>query len=328
VPLSAPLFPSTATAPHLLVAAELELVEKKLGSQIKSREPLLNQISHYLVSAGGKRVRPAVAILVFRACGGEDPQDIIDIATALELIHSASLLHDDIIDGGETRRGKPSAYRSFGLANTLVAGDFLFGRAFALCGRFEEKVITWATEACISLTEGEVMQGRFRRNPVVTLEDYLEIISRKTAALFSQGARLGAYLAGASDVVVESLATCGYCAGMAFQIVDDLLDVEGDGDLTGKPIGIDLKDGNPSLPLVMAIPLDAEIRRVFEKQEPTPQEIQLALEKVRHSGVLTEAERLARSYGQQALAALEHLEPSPYAESLVCFIHQLIDRTA
>ena len=328
MPLSAPLFPSTATAPHLLVAAELELVEKKLGSQIKSREPLLNQISHYLVSAGGKRVRPAVAILVFRACGGEDPQDIIDIATALELIHSASLLHDDIIDGGETRRGKPSAYRSFGLANTLVAGDFLFGRAFALCGRFEEKVITWATEACISLTEGEVMQGRFRRNPVVTLEDYLEIISRKTAALFSQGARLGAYLAGASDVVVESLATCGYCAGMAFQIVDDLLDVEGDGDLTGKPIGIDLKDGNPSLPLVMAIPLDAEIRRVFEKQEPTPQEIQLALEKVRHSGVLTEAERLARSYGQQALAALEHLEPSPYAESLVCFIHQLIDRTA
>jgi geranylgeranyl pyrophosphate synthase len=115
---------------------------------------------------------------------------------------------------------------------------------------------------------------------------------------------------------------------MAFQIVDDLLDVEGDGDLTGKPIGIDLKDGNPSLPLVMAIPFDAEIRRVFEKQEPTPQEIQLALEKVRHSGVLTEAQQLAHSYGQQALVALEHLEPSPYSDSLVCFIHQLIDRTA
>lgn len=328
MPLPATLFPPIATAPHLLVAAELELVEKKLVSQIQSREPLLNKIAHYLVSAGGKRVRPAVAILVFRACGGENPQDIIDIATALELIHSASLLHDDIIDGGETRRGKPSAYRNFGLANTLVAGDFLFGRAFALCGRFEEKVITWATEACISLTEGEVMQGRFRRNPAVTPEDYLEIISRKTAALFSQGARLGAYLAGASEVVIESLATCGYCAGMAFQIVDDLLDVEGDGDLTGKPIGIDLKDGNPSLPLVMAIPLDAEVRRVFEKQEPTTQEIQLALEKVRNSGVMVEAQQLARSYGQQALAALEHLEPSPYSDSLVCFIHQLIDRTA
>ena len=328
MPLPATLFPPIATAPHLLVAAELELVEKKLVSQIQSREPLLNKIAHYLVSAGGKRVRPAVAILVFRACGGENPQDIIDIATALELIHSASLLHDDIIDGGETRRGKPSAYRNFGLANTLVAGDFLFGRAFALCGRFEEKVITWATEACISLTEGEVMQGRFRRNPAVTPEDYLEIISRKTAALFSQGARLGAYLAGASEVVIESLATCGYCAGMAFQIVDDLLDVEGDGDLTGKPIGIDLKDGNPSLPLVMAIPLDSEVRRVFEKQEPTTQEIQLALEKVRNSGVMAEAQRLARSYGQQALAALEHLEPSPYSDSLVCFIHQLIDRTA
>src|SRR5262249_56369097 len=119
---------------------------------------------------------------------------MIDIATALELIHSASLLHDDIIDGGETRRGKVSAFHRFGLADTLVAGDFLFGRAFALCSRFEEKVITWASEACISLTEGEVMQGRFRRNPDVTVEDYLEINSPKTAAFFAPRARITPHL--------------------------------------------------------------------------------------------------------------------------------------
>ncbi len=124
---------------------------------------------------------------MFRACGGEDATDIVDIATALELIHSASSLHDDIIDGGQTRRGKISAFHRFGLADSLVAGDFLFSRAFALCGRFEEKVIRWAADACIHLTEGEVMQGRFRHNPPVTREDYLEIISRKTAALFAQG---------------------------------------------------------------------------------------------------------------------------------------------
>jgi len=328
VPLQATRSAPSVPAPHLLVAAELELVEKKLSSLVQSREPLLNEIANYLVKAGGKRVRPAVAILVFRACGGEDPTDIIDIATALELIHSASLLHDDIIDGGEMRRGKPSAYCRFGLPNTLVAGDFLFGRAFALCGRFEEKVVTWITEACIGLTEGEVMQGRFRRNSAVTIEDYLEIISRKTATLFANGARVGGYLAGASQVVIESVATSGYCAGMAFQIVDDLLDVEGDGDLTGKPIGIDLKDGNPSLPLVMAIQRDAEVRRVFEKQEPTAQEIHVALEKVRRSGVLAEGQQIARSYGQQALAALENLEPSSYYDSLVYFTQQLVDRIA
>lgn len=328
MPLQAIRSVPSVPAPHLLVAAELELVENKLSSLIQSREPLLNEIANYLVKAGGKRVRPAVAILVFRACGGKDPKDIIDIATALELIHSASLLHDDIIDGGETRRGKPSAYCRFGLPNTLVAGDFLFGRAFALCGRFEEKVVTWITEACIGLTEGEVMQGRFRRNSTVTVEDYLEIISRKTATLFANGARVGGYLAGASQVVVESVATSGYCAGMAFQIVDDLLDIEGDGDLTGKPIGIDLKDGNPSLPLVMAIQRDADVRRVFEKEDPTAQEIQIALAKVRGSGVLVEGQKIARSYGQQALAALENLAPSPYYDSLLYFTQQLVDRIA
>jgi len=320
--------PVAAPAPHLLVAAELEQVEQRLKSLLHSRESLLNEIGHYLIDAGGKRVRPAVVLLVFRACGGEDPRDIIDIATALELIHSASLLHDDIIDGGETRRGKVSAFQRFGLADSLVAGDFLFSQAFALCGRFEEQVIRWAADACIRLTEGEVMQGRFRHNPQVRREDYLEIISRKTASLFSQGARLGAYMAGAPPAVVESMASCGFGVGMAFQIIDDLLDVQGDGDRTGKPTGADLKDGNPSLPLVLAIELDPEVKRVFQNQRPTSHEIEFALERVRHSGVLTEVQQLALSYGQQALSALGQLEASPYYDSLVFFVHQLIARTA
>ena len=320
--------PAVAPAPHLLVTAELEQVERRLRSLLHSREPLLNEIGHYLIGAGGKRARPAVALLMFRACGGGDATDMIDIATALELIHSASLLHDDIIDGGGTRRGKVSAFHRFGLADTLVAGDFLFGRAFALCSRFGEKIITWAADACISLTEGEVMQGRFRRNPDVTVDDYLEIISRKTAALFAQGARIAAYLSGASPAVVESTAACGFAVGMAFQIIDDVLDIQGDGGRTGKPTGIDLKDGNPSLPLVLTVSLNAEVRRVFQKKRATPQEIEVALEQVRNSGVLAEAYRMARTYGQQALSALARLDPSPYYDSLAFFIHQLVDRTA
>jgi octaprenyl-diphosphate synthase len=314
--------------PHQLVTDELRLVERQLATRIQSREPLLDEIGQYLIGAGGKRVRPAVVLLMFRACGGTDPTDIVDIATALELIHTASLLHDDIIDGGTTRRGKASPFHRFGLANSLVAGDFLFSQAFGLCSRFEEAVITWAADACILLTEGEVMQGRFRHNPEVTRDDYIEIISRKTASLFALGARLGAHMAGASPEVVESMATCGFCVGMAFQAIDDLLDVQGDGDLTGKPTGADLKDGNPSLPLVLAISLDPEVKRVFQKKHPTASEIKDSLERVRRLGVLDEVQELAHSYGKQALTALDRLAPSVYYDSLSFFIHQMIDRIA
>jgi len=315
-------------SPQDCVAAELEQVEERLTELLQSREQLLSDIGNYLVGAGGKRARPTVVLMVFRACGGKNVDDIVDVATALELIHSASLLHDDIIDEAETRRGKESALHRFGLAETLIAGDFLFGRAFALCGRFEEKVITWATDACISLTEGEVLQDRLRHDPSVTRDDYLEIIERKTASLFAQGARMGAHLAGASPAVVESLAESGYCLGMAFQIVDDVLDVAGDGNRTGKPTGADLRDGNPSLPLVLALARDSEVKRVFEKQSPSQQEIDSALEQVRRSGVLDEATRMAHAYSKQTLRALEVLPPSPYYDGLAFFVSQLVNRTA
>ena len=315
-------------SPQACVAAELEQVEERLAELLQSREPLLSDIGNYLVGAGGKRVRPTVALMVFRACDGKNVNDIVDVATALELIHSASLLHDDIIDEAETRRGKESALHRFGPTATLIAGDFLFGRAFALCGRFEEKVITWATDACISLTEGEVLQDRLRHDSSVTRDDYLEIIERKTASLFAQGARMGAHLAGASQDVIEGLAESGYCIGMAFQIVDDVLDVAGDGNRTGKPTGADLRDGNPSLPLVLALAHDPEVKRVFEKQVPSQQEIEAALEQIRRSGVLDEATRMAHAYGKQALEALEILPPSPYYDGLSFFVSQLVNRTA
>lgn len=314
--------------PQDLVAAELAQVEQRLAGLLQSREALLHDIGTYLVGAGGKRVRPAVVLMVFRACGGRNVDDIVDVATALELIHSASLLHDDIIDEAETRRGRASALRRFGLADTLVAGDFLFGRAFGLCGRFEEQVITWATDACISLTEGEVLQGRLRHDPGVTRDDYLEIISRKTASLFAQGARMGAHLAGASREVVERVAESGFCIGMAFQIVDDVLDVAGDGNRTGKPTGADLRDGNPSLPLVLALAHSPEVKRVFEKQAPSQQEIDGSLERVRRSGVLDEAVRMAHAYGQRALESLDVLPASAYYDGLAFFVSQLVKRTA
>jgi octaprenyl-diphosphate synthase len=309
------------------LGAALAMVESRLLAQIRSREDLLSDVSNYLVGSGGKRVRPLVTLLVFRACGGRELQDIVDVAAALELIHSASLLHDDIIDGGGVRRGKESAYRKYGLANALVAGDFIFSRAFQLCARFEERLINWAAEACVSLTEGEVMQGRFRHNPAVTFRDYLEIISRKTASIFQQGARTAAYLAGAAEPVVESMAVCGFNVGMTFQVVDDLLDIEGTKERLGKPVGIDLRDGNPSLPIVLAVGRDPEVARAFESPRLSESEIQRILGRIRASGVPAEARALAADYGERARRSLEILPPSPDKDEVTAVVDQLLHRT-
>ena len=315
-------------APDVSLTAALQRVEARLAGLLRSREPLLTEISSYLVDSGGKRVRPTVTILIFRACGGQELDEIVDVAAALELIHSATLLHDDIIDDSGVRRGKDSAFRKYGLANTLVTGDFVFSRAFQLCARFEEKLINWAAEACISLTEGEVMQGRLRHAAMVTLDDYLEIISRKTACIFQQGARTAAYLAHAPDRIVGAMADCGFNVGMTFQIVDDLLDVEGDALRTGKPVGIDLRDGNPSLPIVLAMRRDPEVSRIFQKAAPTETEIEQALARIRSSGVLVEARALALQYGARAREDMELLAPSPDKDHLLGLIDQLIERVA
>jgi geranylgeranyl pyrophosphate synthase len=308
-----------------LIADDLARVEAKMERLLASREPLLSEVALHLIQGGGKRVRPAVALLVFKACGGVDVTDMIDVAIALELIHSATLLHDDIIDGGETRRGRPSAFQRYGLANTLVTGDFLFSKAFELCGRFEERIVRWAADACVSLTEGEVMQGRFRRNPATTVDDYLEIIARKTASLFTQGARVAAHLAGVDERGSEAMGLCGFNIGMAFQVIDDILDVEGDA-RTGKPVGIDLRDGNPSLPLVLAIAEDAEVRRVFVEPNATEEEIEAALNRVRRLGVLQTVRELAERYTARARDLLEGLPYSPSRRALGDIIAEVEDR--
>lgn len=308
-----------------LIADDLAKVEAKMENLLLSREPLLSEVALHLIGGGGKRVRPAVALLVFKACGGRDVTDMIDVAIALELIHSATLLHDDIIDGGETRRGRPSAYQRYGLANTLVTGDFLFSKAFELCGRFEERIVRWAADACISLTEGEIMQGRFRRNPETTLDDYLEIIARKTASLFSQGARVAAHLAGMDDRGAEAMGLCGFNIGMAFQVIDDILDVEGDA-RTGKPVGIDLRDGNPSLPLVLAVAQDAEVRRVFMSPAATDSELDAALQRVRGLDVLSVVRRLAEDYTDRARHLLDDLPFSSYRQALADIIAEVEER--
>lgn len=316
-------------APPATVLDDLARVEQRLTAEMSSRETHLEEVARHLVGAGGKRVRPATVSLIFHAVGaaGGRRDDMVEAAVALELIHSATLLHDDIIDGGETRRGRPSALRTFGIADTLVTGDFLFSRAFALCARFEAEVIGWAANACILLTEGEIMQGRLRHNPSVTLSDYLEIIRRKTASLFEAGGRTAAHLAARGSPLVEAMANFGYHVGLAFQVSDDLLDVIGSPTETGKPRGIDLRDGNPSLPIVLALRDDPELARLFAQPHLEPVEIEAGLARIRRSGVLADVHQRVDEHVAAAHAELARLPESPYRAALTSLIDGLAQRT-
>jgi octaprenyl-diphosphate synthase len=333
------VLPAVSTAAHSAVSstpglpppieADLARVEARLAAELGSREERLQAIGKHLVHAGGKRIRPTVVLLVYHAAANgltARRNDAIEAAVALELIHSATLLHDDIIDGGETRRGRPSALTAFGMADTLVAGDFLFSRAFALCARFEAEVIRWAAEACVSLTEGEVMQSRFRHNPDVTVADYLEIIERKTASLFGAGARTAAHLAGAPPAVVAAMTSCGRHVGLAFQVSDDLLDVEGQPATTGKPRGIDLRDGNPSLPIVLALGEDRELARLFASPRLAPADVETGITRIRRAGVLGAVAARARDHVAAARGEIAHLPASPYRDALDVLTQALVDR--
>jgi octaprenyl-diphosphate synthase len=318
--------PALPPAPAVLVARELELVEERIAALLHSRERRLTDISTYLINSGGKRVRPAVTILLHRACGGEDDRDIVDVAVALELIHSASLLHDDIIDGSSIRRGRESALRKYGTAETLVTGDFLFSRAFQICGRFEEKLIDWAAQACIRLTEGEIMQGRFRHNPAVTLDDYLDIITGKTASLFEAGARTAAYLAGASAAIVNRIAECGLHVGLTFQMIDDLLDISATQEDLGKPVGLDLRDGNPSLPVVLALEANEQVAPLFRRDSLSEEDFAVFLRLLRKPALMKKGYDLAIHHSLRARERLAQLPASEYRETLLALVDQLVER--
>lgn len=313
--------------PLALIADEMASVERRIDELAVSREGKLSTIARELIGSGGKRVRPALALLVFRAAGGLDPQDTIDVGAALELIHSATLLHDDILDSGRTRRGRPSPLARHGVGMTLLTGDFLFVRAFGVAGRFDETVVGWATDACISLCEGEVMQRRFRRNPAATLDDYLAIAGCKTASLFSQAARIGAHFAGAPPKVVDAMYRLGYEMGLGFQMVDDLLDVLGPAELIGKPVGSDLREGAPALPIVLGLDI-AEVRAAFTSEMPSAAAVERALAALRASSVIAQVRHLAAERLRAAAEQLDVLAPSPFRAALSDLADEVLSRTA
>jgi len=320
---------SDAIVPVRLVQNDLATAETRLAKLLDSNESIIAEICHYLVDAGGKRLRPTFMLLVYRACGGadDDVDFAIDAGIALELIHSATLLHDDIVDGGMLRRGKPSAFARYGFGPSLIAGDYLFCRAFELCSRFKEHMIRTAAEACIELTEGEVMEGRMRHNAAPAYDDYIKVITRKTASLFRAGGKVASDLAGVPQKTIDAMTRLGLTMGLAFQMVDDLLDVLGPEEKIGKPVGSDLREGIPSLPVVLAASKNAELRQMI--QSGTQMEgaaFDRALTILRDPAIVAEARRLAGEQVAIARGLISSLKPSSYRDGLAALIDDQIDR--
>ena len=313
------------------VKAELCAAEARLSHLLDSNESLISEICHYLVDGSGKRLRPLFILLVYRACDGPDRKidDAIDAAIALELIHSATLLHDDIIDGGMLRRGKPSAFARYGNAPSLVAGDFLFCRAFELCGRFDERLVRTAAQACIQLTEGEVMEGRMRHNAAATLDDYLAVITRKTASLFAAGGRVAADLAGSPPKLITAMDKLGLALGRAFQMVDDLLDVIGPEERIGKPVGSDLREGIISLPVVLGVQSNGVLAQDFRAGTPIEgPAFERVLAMMREPSLLVRGRALAAEQVAAARDLLHQLAPSVYRDGLAALIDDQLTRPA
>ena len=313
------------------VATELALVEARIRESIVTEEPLLHDIARYVIESGGKRIRPMVTLLAFRALGGTEVRQAVDLAAAFELIHSATLIHDDINDGGDMRRGRLAAYKKFGLQNALVTGDFLFVKAFGIGGRFDDDIVEITANVCAALAEGEIRQKRHAHDTGVTRSEYLDIIQRKTALPMSAGARVAGLLANARLEHIEAVGDYGINLGMAFQIVDDVLDVVGDASRLGKPPGTDVREGNVTLVTIHALndgsAIDVRLlERLVRKRRKQDADVRRVLSLLRDSGAVEKARLDAQTYGQLAKKALDPIADSDAKASMIRLVDYVLSR--
>lgn len=303
-----------------------------MRAKFTSDAPLLETIPQYLLELGGKRIRPVLTLMSAQGFGMREPsQELIEVAAGIEMIHMATLLHDDIIDESQLRRHQESPYRRYGTTDTLLAGDFLLVRAFSLCARLDSFIIDSTERACVALTEGEILETSLNREKH-SVDTSLLIARKKTAALFWLAARAGAHLAtnGASDVV-EAMSSFGEYLGTAFQIVDDILDVTSDFDLLGKPAGIDLREKKPSLVNVLWLKAAPETAKAILEgpNSLSPEDVQHALQQVRKSPVVDEARDIAETFIEKAREELERgrTRSANTHEETFLQLHCLLDYT-
>ena len=314
------------------ISTELSLVEEEFERQARSNIQVIAYLGEYLRRAGGKRVRPALTILSNYAVGGDGSNySSIRMATVMEFLHTATLVHDDVIDKAETRRNRPSINAQFGNQTAVLMGDWLYMSAFetSLAER-SLAVLDILTAVTRKMTEGELLQLTLLGRTDVTEEQYFDVIARKTAYLFSACCEIGALLGGADARTQNMLRDYGMNLGIAFQLIDDLLDFTSSEDVLGKPAGADLLEGKVALPLIFLLQREPEMRAAIQTVigDASYQNVSRAalLEALEKTGALGIALQRAIEYASAALASLEGLPDSSYAQVLSSIPAYIVER--
>ncbi len=323
--------PTGLDALRALIADDIADVDRLIQSRLYSEVALINQLSHYIVQSGGKRLRPVLALLSAHAHGYRGRLHI-DLAAIVELIHTATLLHDDVVDASDLRRGRETANLVFGNEASVLVGDFLYSRAFQMMVDVRDmRVMEILSDATNTIAEGEVMQLVNCHDPDTSEGRYLAIIRNKTAKLFEAAGRLGAVLSGAGPAAEEAMAAYGRHLGIAYQLIDDVFDYTANAAELGKNIGDDLAEGKPTLPLLYALwhgsaAQGALLRCAIE--EGGREQIGAVMEAIEATGAITYTAALARSEAGSALRMLDGLGPSPYKDALRSLAEYTVARTS
>lgn len=302
------------------IGADMQAVDEVIRQRLHSDVVLVRQVAEYIVGSGGKRLRPALVLMCAAACGYRG-RDHVELAAVVEFIHTATLLHDDVVDESDLRRGRDTANAVFGNAASVLVGDFLYSRAFQMMvGVGDMRVMQVLADATNVIAEGEVLQLLNVRNADVDLDGYLRVIRYKTAKLFEAASRLGAILGESGEACERDMAGFGMHLGTAFQIIDDVLDYSSEEAATGKHLGDDLAEGKPTLPLILAMQYGtaaqaARVRKAIENGER--EAFGDILQIIGETGALEASRAFARSEAELASAALLHLPSSVFKDALL-----------
>lgn len=312
------------------IAADMQAVDEVIRTRLHSDVVLIRQVAEYIIGGGGKRLRPALLILSAGAFGYRGRHHH-ELAAVVEFIHTATLLHDDVVDESALRRGRPTANSLFGNAASVLVGDFVYSRAFQMMvGVDSMRVLQVLADATNVIAEGEVLQLMNCRNPDIDEQGYLQVIHYKTAKLFEAATRLGAILGAAAREAEDAVAAYGMHLGTAFQLIDDVLDYSGDHAVIGKNVGDDLAEGKPTLPLIYAIKHGApdqaaRIRNAIEHGGLG--ELTAVLDAIRQTGALDYVREQARAESRAACAALAELPNSRNRDYLLQLADFAVTRT-
>jgi len=297
------------------ISQDLAAIEKALAENLQPYLPLVSHVAKYIMFSGGKRLRPVLMVLSARLCGYKGNYDKT-LSVVFEYLHAATLLHDDLVDGAEVRRGNPVAHSIWGNPATVLVGDFLLARSIAITAKTDQiAIINILAHATAEMSEGEIHQLLHRRDVALDEGQYMEVIKRKTACLIQAACQSGALLAGAPADQVEALAQYGHCLGSAFQLVDDLLDYTADSNVLGKSIGTDLREGKLTLPLIHALNRATKEDRhlmetIIRDQDSRRDDFDTILELINKYGGIAYTNKRAQEHTDQAKRCLGLFEPS------------------